>query len=83
MVDKYSRKLRDMRTSDSIRLQKEYEQRVYDGEDMFTLFKLWCLAFEHDMTNIDTFRAYLKVEQITLTKHQENYLTNKYFGGNK
>jgi hypothetical protein len=83
MINEYNKRLRDIRIRDDIKQQKEHAQKTYDGENIFTIFKLWCLAFEHDMTDVAVFKCYLNVENITLTEHQNEYLMNKYFGGNK
>ena len=59
------------------------QNREFLGEDIYTLFYAWCNAFNdaNNVNNYTLFKDFLKTENITLNKTQENYLIEKYFKG--
>ena len=80
-IEDYDKRLREQRLADSQQLKRKIEHDKLTGEDIYVVFKLWCLAFNLAVTMADNFRAYLEIEHITLTEYQTEYISNKYFGG--
>lgn len=59
--------------------QSEFIRRETNGENIYTLFWVWCQAYKEN-TDEKTFRRFLKQENKTLNFWQEKYLNEKYFG---
>lgn len=81
-LDRFYSILREMRNERVERERRERETRQALGEDVYTLFWVWCQAKRHgqDTDNDKVFSQYLKDNNIELSFWQKKYLAEKYFG---
>ena len=81
-LDRFYSILRDMRNERVERERRERETSKALGEDVYTLFWVWCQAKRHgqDTDNDKVFSQYIKENNIELSFWQKKYLAEKYFG---
>lgn len=81
-LDRFYKILHEMRNERVERERRERETRQALGEDVYTLFWVWCQAKRHgqDTDNPKVFGQYLKDNEIELTFWQRKHLAEKYFG---
>lgn len=81
-LDKFYTVLKEMRNQRTAREQRERNNRKVLGEDIYTLFWVWCQAADRgkDIANTALFGQYLKDNKIELTFWQRKHLAEKYFG---
>lgn len=81
-LDRFYKILGEMRNERIERERRERETRQALGEDIYTIFWVWCQAKWHGKftTNIRLFDKYCKDNNIELTFWQRKHLAEKYFG---
>ena len=72
----------DTHTERMLRERKERASKKELGEDVYTMFCVWCHAnkISEEINNTDIFKKYLEETQTYLTYSQRRHLAIKYFG---